>query len=592
VQLHRRFETLRALTKGASRPVTAHLRIESGGRVRDVFLGGSAAPSARPPIVDWESAPLADVFFETREGEAYELELGDRILEGRVLERNLLRMEAGELVELLTEQGSCRLGPDGLQVEAIRYHLAPRAGDRSPRSVKLDAAQQAIVDLPAKQAVLVLGEAGAGKTTVAVHRMARLLAENRHWRAGVIVPSEPLRFRIQSMLERLGVRNATVQSFDRWAAAEARRLFPDLPAKDSRNAPAGVVRIKRDPALRVAMRALAERWSAKKPGVGRDDLWELFGDRSLLELVAAHADPVLPLPQIDEVLAHTAAQFSITTEEEWEGTDAESLATMDGAAIDEGTALADAGTLDPEDPPVLFALDRLHAEKKRRPALEPRAFDLLFVDEAQELGPFELELIGRACRGSLIVAGDAGQQVDPAANFRGWDRTLADLGVEDAARAELKIGYRCPPPIAAFAAAVAGTGPAPASDAVRFVPHDHESHLVAWLVDELRALRREDPAITVGVVVRDAARFTRLLGRALPVVGAEELRPGAIHVVSVAAAKGLEFDTVVVADADESSFPDTPASRRGLYVACTRATHQLVLAWAGRASPILAVAAR
>ena len=589
MQLHRRFENLRALAKGAPRPVTAHLRIESGGRVRDVFLGSSGAPSARPPIVDWESAPLADVFFETREGEEYELELGDRVLEGRVLERNLLRLEAGELVELLTERGSCRAGPDGLRVEEIRHQLRPREGDRRPRTVELDAAQRAIVDLPAKSAVLVLGEAGAGKTTVAVHRMAELLAENRHWRAGVIVPSDPLRHRIQSMLERLGVRNVTVQGFDRWAATEARRLFPDLPTKDSRNAPAGVIRIKRDPALRVAMRALAERWSAGKGGVGRDDLWELFGDRTLLEVVAANADPVLPLPQIDEVLAHTAAQFSITTEEEWAGSDAESLTTMDGAAIDEGTALADAGTLDPEDPPVLFALERLHAERKGRRALDPRPFDLLFVDEAQELGPFELELIGRAHRGSLIVAGDAGQQVDPAANFRGWDRTLADLGVPHAERAELKIGYRCPPPIAEFAAAVAGTGAAPASEAVRFVAHDHESHLVAWLVDELRALRREDPAITVGVVVRDAVRLSRLLGRALPIVGAEELRPGSIHVVSVAAAKGLEFDTVIVADADARSFPDTPASRRGLYVACTRATHQLVLAWSGEPSPVLSV---
>ncbi len=586
-QLHRRFETLRSLAEAAPRPVAAHLRIENDGRTRDILLGDSGAPSARPPIVDWASAPLADVFFETREGDEYELELGERLLEGRVLERNLLRIEGEELVEVITENGRCRRGADGLVVEPIEPVLRPREGDRRPRTVKLDAAQQAIVDLPARSAALVLGEAGAGKTTVAVHRIQKLLAQNPKWKAGVIVPTEPLRHRIESMLERLGVRGVPVYSFDRWAAIEARRTFPDLPTKDSRFAPAGVVRIKRDPALRVAMKKLLER-KGKKGSIGIADLGELFSDRSLLELMAAHADPVVPIAQIDEVLAHTSAQLSASTEEEWAGSDAESLTTMDGQAIDEGTDLADAGTMDPEDPPVLFALDKMHAALGGRKALEPKRFDLLFVDEAQELGPFELELIGRAHRGSLIVAGDAGQQVDPSANFRGWEATLADLGVPKAARAELKIGYRCPPPIADFAHAIAGDGAASPSEAVRFAPQGHESHVVAWIVEEIRTLRQQDPAITIGVVVRDAARFTRLLARATPVVGAEELRPGATHVVSVLAAKGLEFDTVIVADTDARSFPDTPASRRALYVAITRATHQLALGWSGRASPLLA----
>lgn len=585
--LLRRLDRLRELVQRAPRPVAAHLRIETGGRLRDILLGSTPAPSATPPIVDWERAPLADVFFETREGDEYELELGERLLEGSVLERSLLRSEEGLLVEVITESERClHEGGAWTVVERIET-LRPREGDRRPRTVKLDAAQQAIVDLPPKSPVLVLGEAGAGKTTVAVHRIQKLLAQHPRWRAGVIVPTEPLANRIESMLDRLGVDGVQVMGFDRWAANEARLAFPDLPTRESRNAPAGVVRIKRDPALRVAMKRLVEGWPKTKRETVRDDLGDLFGDRSLLELMAAHADPPVPIPQIDEVLSHNRIQFSASTEEEWAGTDSESLTAVDGAGLDEGTAMADAGTMDAEDPPVLFALDRMRAEKTGKPGPSPRPFDLLFVDEAQELAPFELELLGRAHRGSLLVAGDAGQQVDPSANFRGWETTLSDLGVADAARAELKIGYRCPPPIAEFASAIATGGTALPSDAVRFSPHAHESHLIAWLVDELRALRMKDPAVTIGVVARDAVRMSRLLARATSIVGAEELRPGATHVVSVLAAKGLEFDTVIVADADDRSFPDSPASRRGLYVAITRATHQLVLAWSGKASPLL-----
>ncbi|HEY0839499.1 MAG TPA: ATP-binding domain-containing protein, partial [Vulgatibacter sp.] len=149
-----------------------------------------------------------------------------------------------------------------------------------------------------------------------------------------------------------------------------------------------------------------------------------------------------------------------------------------------------------------------------------------------------------------------------------------------------QIGYRCPPPIADFAHAIQ-TGAGTASDAVRIVGHAHESHLVSWLVDELRALRLQDPAATIGVVARNAEKFSRLLSRAITVVDAEELRPGNVHVVSVLAAKGLEFDTVIVADADDRSYPDSPESRRALYVAVTRATHQLVLTWSGKPSPLI-----
>lgn len=585
-ELERRIAALEALTEGTAALAAAHLRIRTAGRVRDIFLGSTAQPAARPPIVAWETAPLAEVFFDVREGEEYEVELDDdRVLGGQVLERNLLRFEDGQLCEVITERARCILENDGWVFHPRHRTLLPRPGDRRPRQVRLDAAQQAIVDLPPNAPVLVLGEAGAGKTTVAVHRIHRLLTERRRWRAGVVVPTRPLRHRIESMLDRLGLGGrVSVFDFDQWAGIEARKAFKDLPTQDSRHAPAGVVRIKRDPALRVAMKRLVDSWPRHKSTVGRGDLAELFSDRKLIEEMARHADPLVPLPQIDEVLLHSREQYS--DGEVVRGADDEVLSGVDGRDLD---ADSNAGTIDPEDFPVLFALDRMRAARGGKPAAEPRRFDVLFVDEAQELAPFELELLGRAHRGALIVAGDAGQQVDPAAGFRGWDATVAALGEEGIERAELKIGYRCPPPISAFAQDILEGRPAAQSDAVRFVPHAHEAHLVAWIVEEVRALRQRDPHVTIGVIARDGARLGRLLDRAIPVVGEEELRPGATHVVSVEAAKGLEFDTVIVADATEASFPDTDASRRALYVAVTRATHQLVVSWAGAPSPLLAL---
>ncbi|HPG28951.1 MAG TPA: ATP-binding domain-containing protein, partial [Myxococcota bacterium] len=61
-----------------------------------------------------------------------------------------------------------------------------------------------------------------------------------------------------------------------------------------------------------------------------------------------------------------------------------------------------------------------------------------------------------------------------------------------------------------------------------------------------------------------------------------------IEVTEVTQAKGLEFDYVVALDVDAASYPDTPAARRLLHVAATRAVHQLWLMSVGTPSPLVA----
>jgi len=59
-------------------------------------------------------------------------------------------------------------------------------------------------------------------------------------------------------------------------------------------------------------------------------------------------------------------------------------------------------------------------------------------------------------------------------------------------------------------------------------------------------------------------------------------------VTEVTQVKGLEFDYVVVLDVDSMSYPDTPAARRLLHVAATRAVHQLWMMSVGTPSPLVA----
>ena len=60
-----------------------------------------------------------------------------------------------------------------------------------------------------------------------------------------------------------------------------------------------------------------------------------------------------------------------------------------------------------------------------------------------------------------------------------------------------------------------------------------------------------------------------------------------IDVTHVGDVKGLEFDYVIIPDADAHVYQDDAKSRRALHVACTRAVHQLFVISTSTPSPIV-----
>ncbi len=608
----------RALSPGRLVPYHAHVRLlREGGRQSDVLLGSGMRAGEGLAIIDWRTAPLSEVFFGCAEGDEYEVDLGDRRLAGLVLQRNLVSYDDGELVEIETPRAVlCRRGAGGWMALPPRrlpgLHPRPPAARKrllSPAEVDLDPAQRAVVAMAPGEAVLILGEAGCGKTTVALHRLRRLSElAGRKLKAAVIVPSEGLRRLCESLLERLGLEDVEALTYDRFAAQQARRSFVDLPRRESQNASAATIALKRHEALRVALRLLAEK-KAALPEEGRevrrtralarrDDLHALFGDRALLDAVVAAAKGTLTANAAIEAAEHARVQFSETAEEQYAHVDRDSRMTADERGLDEGTPTEDAQTIDVEDYAVLFELERLRAEAAGARPMAPKPYDCIVVDEAQELAPLELALVGRSVAqgGTLIVAGDAAQQVDEDACFRGWPQAMAELFAPVHATAVLEVSYRCPPEVTSFARALrepAALVPAPAeARSLSFQRFGHESHLAAWLIEALRTLDGADPSATCAVIARSAAAaagFAMVLRHGLPVhlalEGRFDFRPGT-QVTSVQEVKGLEFDYVVVPDATEARYPDTPESRRALYVAATRACEQLILVAAGELSPL------
>lgn len=225
------------------------------------------------------------------------------------------------------------------------------------------------------------------------------------------------------------------------------------------------------------------------------------------------------------------------------------------------------------------------------------AYGHVLVDEAQDLSPMELRMIGRRLvSDSVTLVGDLAQATAPAA-VTSWSEALAYLGLPGADVVELSVNYRTTEQVMAFASALlaeAAPGLRPPRSVRRngALPVVHQvapDEVVSAVVDLACAeVARADEG-TIGVIVppeRVEEILCALRGAGLDV---ERGSAGLLHRVSVlepVLSKGLEFDTVVVAEPDRLAPPGAVGARL-LFTVLTRPTHRLLLVTAKPLPPLL-----
>ncbi|MCZ7375949.1 HelD family protein [Micromonospora sp. WMMC250] len=214
------------------------------------------------------------------------------------------------------------------------------------------------------------------------------------------------------------------------------------------------------------------------------------------------------------------------------------------------------------------------------------AFGHVIVDEAQELSPMAWRLLMRRCPSrSMTIVGDVAQ-TGALSGTPSWADALAPYVARRWRLTELTVSYRTPAEIMAVAADVL----AEIDPALRPPRSVRESGVPPWdrtvpdeqLAAELVAeATREAAGLTdgrLGVLV-PAGRVGELgaaVTAALPeaAVGEHPELESRVVVLTVAQAKGLEFDSVLVVDPDRM-VAESPRGRSDLYVALTRATQRL-----------------
>jgi DNA helicase-2/ATP-dependent DNA helicase PcrA len=703
-QMHRIEALSRQRGKGDTPPIDrkspyfGHLRLEEGGRRRDVLIGARSfvEPGGGVQIVDWRNAPVSRLFYRYEEGDSYEELLGDKMVEGEILARRTVAIVDADLRRVASPQGifsrDLRTGAwrqiaanqAKLQVArdgtATLTPLRPTAGAPPPVApaaatvrgklgldetgarlpdrhlpaiaALIDPRQFELITQPSSGLIAVQGSAGSGKTTIGLHRIAYLaFAEPRRFRPDrmlVVVYQRALAAYVSRVLPSLDVEGVPVLTFTAWADSVRKLAFPALHATLlTDETPPLVMRAKSHGGM---LRILAERQTALlrscrerlgadlegKPG-GADVLafWEQQSGPADLRVTAlAMWVKAAPLDPATRNAVETAGRLlrartrdvigewaSLLTDRAALGAgfarhapglfsegqlddiyrwnvERERLRTTRGGDEDEVYAL------DPEDDALLLRIYQLQRGPLPGPKGVSLAYEHLMVDEVQDFSPVELAVLldTTTKQRSVTLSGDTAQAIAPEHGFSSWDGLLDDLGIPHERIEPLRVSYRSTREIVDCAEHVLGPlqgdirpvapragapveafGFATAGEASEFLSH------------ALKELIRSEPAAAVALVSRhpEQARvyyeaLTRAEVPAVRLVADQDFAftPG-IDVTDVRQTKGLEFDIVILVDANDASYPITDDARRLLHVAMTRAAHQLWVTYTGTPSPLL-----
>ncbi len=624
-QLHAVLRQLRAGRPTAQvdpdSPYFAHLRLGERGSARDLFLGKATRVEKGLRIVDWRNAPISRVFYQYREGEEYEEEIGEILLEGVVEARRTVTVEHGRLRRVVSPQGTfvqdgqrwshfegtgprlaggegttllahSRTGGGGRRLGSARDGRQVRRDKHLPDIAALiDPEQFSLITRSDSGLVVVRGSAGSGKTTVALHRVAWLTYDDPRTfhpaRMAVVVWGRALRDYISQVLPALGVEGVPVTTWKAWSRALVKRQFPFLPRQRSENTPEAVSRLKLHQALLPILEEHVQRVSAPRSARGAFEDWaRIFTDlRHLRRQLAVHAPGEFSDADLYKI-------------QDWSRQ--HQAAVLDRADGD-STVRAE---LDQEDDAILLRLHQLRAGPLKRKKSVLR-YSHLVVDEVQDFSPLEIKvLLGTTGeRRCVTLSGDTQQQVMEGAGFTSWEEAFAGMGLSGTEVSSLKVGYRSTRSITSFAVRLLGElvedddlmVASREGDPVELFRFTDHGACVGHLADALKDLERHEPNASVALICPTEA-LSRLYAEGLETARVPRLQrvvdqcfsfaPG-VEVTELSEVKGLEFDYVILVEASARYYPDTAHHRRLLHVGATRAAHQLWLTSVGTPSPVV-----
>lgn len=231
-------------------------------------------------------------------------------------------------------------------------------------------------------------------------------------------------------------------------------------------------------------------------------------------------------------------------------------------------------------------------------------YEHIVVDEAQDLTLLHFRVLQAYSRSSsMTLLGDISQGIYGHHGIEHWSSLLDALKVENLVPETLRESYRSTRQIIEFAngmlarvgvaaedLAVPLSRPGPTPTTHRF---QQRSQLVVNIISTVTSERQKWSAIAI---ICKTAAACRLLADDLTAAGFTDYQllvdrnsqyKGAIAIIPSYLTKGMEFDVVLVADADAETYPLDALHVKLLYVVLTRAAHALHVRWLNSVTPLL-----
>ena len=253
--------------------------------------------------------------------------------------------------------------------------------------------------------------------------------------------------------------------------------------------------------------------------------------------------------------------------------------------------------LSPEDvAPIAYIAMRVTERKK---------FDIrhIVIDEAQDFSPFEIALLNRMMpAATFTIVGDLMQGIHAWRALTNWGALTDSLFSGAASFHSLTTSYRNTIEIMTSALTVAKRRPTPNQTQVKPVERHGDAPVFEAYKAQDEGIRRIEQIVrewkntgltTIAVIERtekDAKKLSSLLAPDLKATYLnvdDSAYSGGVSVVPASSAKGLEFDGVIIANADESTYADRDLDARLLYVCMTRPLHKLHVLYKNRLTPLL-----
>lgn len=447
------------------------------------------------------------------------------------------------------------------------------------------------------------------------------------------LPDAPTKYNVEppDQVSRVKKHPAMLTILERWCDAQAQKIGAELAAISDVALAEWNKGVKRalvprlaklssftkkaelEPSTRVALESVIKKWKKRGDDCVLD--WaELLTDP--VTLAAGFEGTDVSGRDVERLVAWVKRQLA---KPQASPVDEEGKPVLDAQGEPVGPDDDDpAGRFDDEDDPLLLRLVQLKRGGLGVPGGDDIVYEHVAIDEAQDRSALEVKVLVEAVRApdddptkrSVTIAGDTAQRLVFDNNFSGWASLVAILSGQTGQAAivrPLKLSYRSTAEVMLLAREILGPELAPEEPLAARPGEPVELHefgdlgeAVAFLSDALRNLMAREPTASCALIARHPetadAYFDGLRRAEVPAlrrVRRDEFnfQPG-VDVTDVAQVKGLEFDYVIMVDANEASYPAVNWARHLLHIGVTRAAHQLWLVSTGEPSPLVPTALR